>query len=339
MHPTTLPTLLVLLVGTSAIAQSALAEDALVQSGAVVSYPVADSSVKTPAATPEVASSAPQPVVTPAPVVVAPAVPAEVDDEEEDLRPPHRIRALLGVTDWHWEEGTNSKIVLVEGGMIPSIHLEYAKLFQSFELGGGFSFSYGAIEYDGALQDGYGNLVDYKNDTHYSIADFEAFVFASRFLENLNIHTKGLTIEPGVKYGFQSWIRTIGSKKSEEPGEYGYVETWNLGTIQPVIALRVPFGSGRSYARLEAGARIPLGNANNEISKSPMFSGDVMVHPKPQTGYRVQGIVALGHVVLEVEYLAQDFNESDRRIVGGVMAISQPDSYLDRLDARIGLEF
>lgn len=292
MRPTMIQTLLVFLLGVSAVARSTPAEGALLRAG-----------------------------------------------EDAEPRPERRIRILVGVTDWHWEEGMDSRSLLSEDGMVPGIRLEYARRMSSFELGGGLDFSYGAIEYDGALQDVYGNLEDYRSNSHYSIVGVEGFVFATRFLELLDVHTKGFAIEPGLRCGFQSWVRTIDSKKYGKPGDYGYIENWDMGILQPVIALRVPFGKGRSYARLEAGARMSIGDADNEISRYPIVKGDIMLHPKPKTGCRVQGMVALGRVLLELEYIAQDFDASDTKTVGGILVVGQPDSYLDRLDARIGLEF
>jgi len=331
-HPTTTSatTLFAFLLGSSVAAQPTLSEDALRASGAIPTVSLPDSAVSDSVKAPSVAGPDSAASRTSAPAV------APASASSEGVRA-NRFSVLVGVTDWHWEEELDKEIVLVEGGLIPSLRIEYAVQRDMNEFGASFNTSYGAIEYDGALQSEEG-LTDFKSNTHYFDMTAEGFAFFSNLVGSL-------PIKPGVKVGYHRWVRTIGSKDYQEPGEYGYVETWSHMSLQPAMIVEIPFGSS-NLVRLEGGIRIPF-STTNTISKLEYTGldayGDTVtvkvpensVKPKTKTGFRARAQVKIHHLLAEVEYLALDFNKSSANKYGFL----QPTSYLDRLDARVGLEF
>lgn len=321
-------------LASAALAQGNLAEQALNQSGAVEAVPT----VALPA--PPIADTVPVPVVDsvpkPAPVIpqvpkpkVAPAVKSSAGS---DARHGRRIAVLAGATNWHWEEADDAgDVLLVEGGIIPMARFEFSLLNGDAEMGGAFDISFGAIDYDGAIQNSEtGELVEYKSKTHYSNTTFEAFAFLSNLLGPV-------PVEVGGRVGYHRWVRTIGGDEYEKPDEEaGYVETWTHMTIQPVVIVKQTFGAN-NHIRIEGGIRVPI-STEEKISDLPGGGGiTIKLKPKTENAYRVQGQLKLSHLLVEVEYLALDFGKSD--LDSKYHAAYQPDSYLDRLDARVGWEF
>lgn len=327
-------------LASSALAQGTLAEQALDESGAVATDPA----VVSPA--PAIADTAPPPiidsVVMPAPATPAPVIPPvpkpqvmvapKKKSDSANSTSGRRIAVLAGVTDWHWEEADNSgDILLVEGGMIPMARFEYSILKGNNEFGGALEMSFGAIDYDGGIQNGEtGEITEFKTKTHYAVYTFEGFAFFSD-------PAGKLPLSFGGRLGYHQWVRTIGSDTYQEPDEEsGYVETWTHWSVQPVLIFKQSFGPN-SHFRLEGGIRVPM-STKEKISDLPGGGGlTLTLKPKTETAYRVQGEIKISHLLLEVEYLALDFGKSPLDSKYGVAY--QPDSYLDRLDARVGWEF
>jgi hypothetical protein len=239
-----------------------------------------------------------------------------------------RIRLLVGGTDWHWEESdAEEEILLVEGGWFPGLRFEYARLTQNGTFGLSVDAGAGAIEYDGGIQNTLtGEIIPFKTYTHYSQATIDAFYFYPVF--------KGrVPLDIGVRGGVHHWVRTIDSKKMEDPGEYGYVETWSHFSLQPAVAVEVLFGSSSSF-RVEGGMRLGF-SSEERITELGTGSVKPLLKPKPKPAIRGNALLKVGHVLLEAEYLGLDFDKSP--LWRGV--IFQPDSYLDRLDVRVGWEF
>ena len=313
--------------------QAPLAEQALQQSGMTESVvvPVAppgdtvaasNDTVSLPVPAKDSAVAAAAVVVQPVPA--SPAAPPATDPGKARSR----IRLLAGGTDWHWEESDDAgEIMLVEGGWFPGLRFEYARLVREWTIGLSVDAGAGAIEYDGAMQNiETDERTPYMTHTHYTQTTFDFFVFRS-------IVQGPVPIEVGARAGYHQWVRTIDSKKSEDPGEYGYVETWSHVSLQPVVAVTVPFG-GSNLFRMEGGVRFGF---SSEERITELGSGSIkpLLKPEPKPAIRANAMLKISHVLLEVEYLGLDFDKSPlwRK------AIYQPDSYLDRLDVRVGWEF
>lgn len=320
--------------------QAPLVEQALQQSGATESA--------LPAAKPIDTVAAPVPSALPAKDTATLAPPSMVKVGASPMlgtgASTPRFRILFGATDWHWEEsGDDGKILLVEGGWMPGFRAEYAWLRGGKEFGVSFDMGFGAIEYDGAIQNTETEeIIPYKSNTHYSEGTLEGFFF-------LPLVKGPLVLDFGGRVGYHKWVRTIGSKQYDHPGEHGYVETWSHLSMQPVIALQVPFGRA-SGLRLEGGYRFGF-SSNEEITEYKLSGinsmGDTVevslkpkLKPNPKPALRANVLLKIQHLLLEVEYLGLDYGKSKPWVNSKLRyAMLQPGSYLDRLDARVGWEF
>lgn len=280
----------------------------------------------------------PSPAAPPAGPAAAPSRPRP----DSGVAKQWTFRALVGATRWGWEEiDMKGARLLEEDGWIPSARLQCALRERHLAMTLAAQSSFGAVDYDGGTQDEAGNVTPLQDHTHYWLLAFEGSVF---FVDPV----RDLPVDLGAKIGRESRSRTISSTSYDDPGKLGYVETWTSLSLQPIIALKHRFNRDLDV-RIELGRRFFLSN-NERITKLPVrkYIADesgvdtvetrisATLKPKLDASWDVQVQARWRMLVAEAEYVSEDYDASD---VNRFLGIYQPDSYLDRFDLRIGVEF
>lgn len=126
-----------------------------------------------------------------------------------------------GIGFFNWEETLeNGDKLLEEDGTIYQVGLsskiKFSKKIGLFLYADGMVY-FGTIDYDGSLQDNFGNLTPYRSETAYFGLDFTINSGYDFYLG------KQFVISPEFGFQYEYWKRDI-----DNGGQYGYDEFYNL---------------------------------------------------------------------------------------------------------------
>jgi len=260
--------------------------------------------------------------------ILLPFCAAAVPGQTPETSPP-RWEVLAGATDWRWEESITGRTVLVESGLVPTLMARYVRESGPWRTGTEAEVVYGAIAYEGSLQDvNNGAQKPYSSNTHYFAGD--AAAWAGRILTT----GSGARLVPCIGLGYHRWIRTLDSDRFNQPGIHGYIETWQHATVEPRLRLELPM-SGTDMAGLEAGLRIPFWTSEH-VGGLGGTGGGLDLEPDTRNAVRVLAQARLGRLLVEAQWLSLPFARSPNVTE---KLYFQPASSLRRIDLRLGLWF
>lgn len=228
------------------------------------------------------------------------------------------ITPIVGTKYFYWGEYSNSLQNLEEYGFLWDIGVNSkTKFSRAFDLYiySGFDVYYGIVNYNGYLQDQYGNSEPYKNETAYLGLGLNLNLGYDVYLSRYFIFS------PEFGFGYELWERDV-----DNGGQYGYAELWNLALLN--------FGCGFTFS-IPPSSKIYLkilGNFPVAITESIDLSArggpsEINLEPEPNPGISLElGTVIYGaHLSFYMEYilfspsaLDQGYHqpESDRNLTG-----------------------
>jgi hypothetical protein len=225
-----------------------------------------------------------------------------------------------GLRFFTWEEtledGTD---LLEENGMLygvgAKIKIKFGRILDLYMLVDGSAYL-GTIDYEGYLQDNFGNLTPYKSETNYSGGKL-MFNFGYDFYLN-----KQLTLSPEFGFQYEYWKRDI-----DNGGQYGYDEFYKVFFVDFGSNFLVSVSSDASiFLKVLGEYPVSISESIDFASRGQGGLSDVNLQPENNFGVNLElGVSVYGALFsFGYEYLLfsksdpdQDYHqpESDRGII------------------------
>ncbi len=256
-------------------------------------------------------------------------------------------RLFVEAADFYWEERIDGSKVLDEKGALYGIGLAVSDICTASKsinpdlyrltFGGYLKYTFGTMDYDGQAQrlseDGQTlEAIPAKTKVDYSGFTFEPYVGALFKTRSLNWF-----IEPKLALGYRNWTRNLKTTAQAQ----GYEEHWQ--TLYGKLGATAIFLFHEAYRLdLSGGAIVPLWAANDVDLVSHISLSPKAFHPTPYADATLQ----YKRVELTIYFEAFAYGQSDP--VNGYVQfgdqiysaqISQPDSYEERIGARLSIAF
>jgi hypothetical protein len=240
-------------------------------------------------------------------------------------------RLFVEAADFYWDERIDGSKVLDEKGILYGVGLAVSDVCtasKSFKpdlyrltFGGHFKYTFGTVDYDGQTQNG----TPAQTDVNYSGFTLEAYLGGL-----FKTASPTWFVEPKLALGYRNWSRDLQSTAQA----IGYKESWQ--TLYSRIGATGTFFFQENYRLdLSGGAIVPLWAANDadlgiEISLSPK-----PYQPTPYAEVAVQ----YKKVGLALYFEAFRFGKSDVVMVTEAVGAYQPESYEEKVGARLSVAF
>lgn len=245
--------------------------------------------------------------------------------------PPQQFAVYGFIENYTWEEEIQGQRLLKEEGPRFGVGGRFAvPASGAFWLSGRGELYAGEVDYDGALQDGYGNLTPYSSKTSY--VGVRGTALATTPIQGSD---PSIVLWPQIGLGLQSWVRSLDTEFGDDVGPYGYEETWS--SLHAVLGGQLTLTQA-SGLQLFGTFQLRLPVWNKEVADLSENGGpdDIELEPDEQISFYADAGINNGRLTLSIygetlEYDASPLDDSGMFL--------QPDSSAEVIGGKVGVVF
>jgi hypothetical protein len=245
--------------------------------------------------------------------------------------PPKQFSVYGFIENFTWEEEIEGQRLLKEEGPRFGVGGQLSvPASGAFWLSGRGELYAGEVDYDGALQDGYGNLTPYSSKTSY--VGIRGNILATTPIQGSD---PSIVLWPQLGLGMESWVRSLDTEFGDEVGPYGYQEMWS--SIRAVLGARLTLTQA-SGLQLFGTFQLRLPLWNKEVVDLSENGGpdDIELEPDEQISFYADAGLNTGRLTLAIFGETLEYDQSPVDDSGTFL---QPDSSAEIIGGKVGVVF
>lgn len=234
----------------------------------------------------------------------------------------------MGIRYFIWEEYTDNDVCVVsEDGILFSPNIVSTIFFSKeipFYTEVRWSIFVGTVDYEGFLQDNYGNVENYISETAYLGTEvFLDFGYLIKFSESF-----GLAPEFGCEYNY--WNRDV-----DNGGQYGYDEIYNLIKLNFGVFTKIMLGKNLDLIfRMLVSYPIFISETIDMGARGKNLPRDIELEPGSDIGFNLETGVNIYGISTVIYFLGERYLKSNED-----RGYHQPESYRVNIGLHFGYKF